>query len=78
MEFVATTEELGGFVSRRIGEFSGFLWQPRTFTNIPILVGATVELEETTKLFLMQQGLRTSPLTDIQVTEVHRRFLVSI
>jgi len=42
MEFVATIEELGEFVSRRIGEFSGFLWQPRTFTNILICFGATI------------------------------------
>lgn len=37
-------------------------------------VYATEELEETAKLFLALQGLRTRPLTGDQVTDLRRRF----
>ncbi|MEM9522854.1 MAG: 3-oxo-tetronate 4-phosphate decarboxylase [Pseudomonadota bacterium] len=37
-------------------------------------VYATEELEETAKLFLMLEGLRTRPLTEDQVADLHRRF----
>ena len=42
MGFVAAIEGFGRFVSLRIGEFSGFLWQLLTLTNIVILFGATI------------------------------------
>lgn len=37
-------------------------------------VYATEELEETAKLFLALQGMRTRPLTEAQVAEIRRRF----
>ncbi|WP_146346911.1 3-oxo-tetronate 4-phosphate decarboxylase [Falsiphaeobacter marinintestinus] len=37
-------------------------------------VYATEELEETAKLFLALQGMRTRPLTDDQVTDLRKRF----
>lgn len=37
-------------------------------------VYATEELEETAKLFLALQGMKTRPLTDDQVAEIRRRF----
>jgi ribulose-5-phosphate 4-epimerase/fuculose-1-phosphate aldolase len=37
-------------------------------------VYATEELEETAKLFLALQGMKTRPLSDEQVAELRRRF----
>ena len=37
-------------------------------------VYATEELEETAKLFLALQGMKTRPLTEAQVAEIRRRF----
>lgn len=43
-------------------------------TTLRDAVYATEELEETAKLFLALQGLRTRPLTPEQVAELERRF----
>ena len=37
-------------------------------------VYATEELEETAKLFLALQGMRTRPLTEDQIADLHRRY----
>ena len=43
-------------------------------TSLEEAVYATEELEETAKLFLVLQGMKTRPLTDAQVAELKRRF----
>lgn len=43
-------------------------------TSLEDAVYATEELEETAKLFLALQGMKTKPLTDAQVQELNRRF----
>lgn len=43
-------------------------------TSLEDAVYATEELEETAKLFLALQGMKTRPLTDEQVVELKRRF----
>ncbi|MGB0439020.1 MAG: 3-oxo-tetronate 4-phosphate decarboxylase [Primorskyibacter sp.] len=43
-------------------------------TSLRDAVYATEELEETAKLFLALQGMRTRPLTPAQVSDLHRRF----
>ncbi|NNL18862.1 MAG: aldolase [Boseongicola sp.] len=43
-------------------------------TSLEDAVYATEELEETAKLFLALQGMRTRPLTDEQAAELGRRF----
>ena len=40
-------------------------------------VYATEELEETAKLFLALQGMRTRPLTEAQVRDLEKRFPIS-
>ena len=50
----------------------------------PVVAGATLEdavyateeLEETAKLFLLLRGMKTRPLTEVEVEELRRRFPV--
>ena len=43
-------------------------------TSLTDAVQATEELEETAKLFLALQAMKTRPLTDDQVAEIRHRF----
>ena len=43
-------------------------------TNLEDAVYATEELEETAKLFLLLQGMKTRPLTPEQLRDLERRF----
>lgn len=69
-------------LARAVGEMAGDHHAVLLANHGPVVAGrslrdavyATEELEETARLFLALQGLRTRPLSDKQVAEVKRRF----
>lgn len=69
-------------LAKAVGEMAGTHHAVLLANHGPVVAGksleeaiyATEELEETAKLFLMLQGMKTRPLTDDQVADLKRRF----